>query len=380
MRSLDDLLRPLNRETFLDQNRARPLHIPAPEGSDKRSILDWTTFNGLLSQTSIWTPANLRMVRNGEPIPAEAYCVLADTHAGKVMRPSPAKVEVLLSTGASLIANDVQRLTPGIAALCDGLGETFAGAVAANVYCSFGGVQAFQTHYDLHDVFAIQTEGEKVWRLYANRAPDPVDPPEPADPRAYFAATRGPLVQEVRMRPGDVLYVPRGWYHDALAVEGASLHLTLSVTPLYGRILFSLLEAAAMQDPTFRAWFPPAAPDGGAALRDHVGRLMTRLTEIARMPFFINEIAMAQARLTPRPAAYALPERKPLTLFRPAGLIGPRIEGPAAVAMEWALAQPQFALEDMIAQFDFVPEPALRGAVEAAERSGALVRLSPATP
>ena len=375
MRTLEALLHPVTREAFIAGHRSRPLHIPAPSGSDKHALLDWTTFNGLLSQTSIWTPANLRMVRDGEPIPPEVYCVLADTQAGKVLRPSPARVEVLLSTGASLIANDVQRLTPAIAALCDALGETFAGAVGANVYCSFSGVQAFRTHYDLHDVFAIQTEGEKVWRLYANRAPDPVDPPEQADPRAFFAATRGPLMQEVRMRPGDVLYLPRGWYHDALAVEGASLHVTLSVTPLYGRILFSLLESAAMQDPAFRACLPPAAPDDGAALRDHLRRLMARLSEIALMPFFTHEIAMAQARLTPRPATYALPERKPLTLYRPAGLIGPRIQGPAAVAMEWALAQPQFALEDMIGQFDFVPEADLRAAVEAAERSGALVRL-----
>ncbi len=65
------------------------------------------------------------------------------------------------------------------------------------------------------------------------------------------------------MRPGDVLYLPRGWYHDALAVDGPSLHVTLSVTPLYGRILFRLLEPAAMQDPAFRAWLPPADRDGG---------------------------------------------------------------------------------------------------------------------
>jgi hypothetical protein len=36
--------------------------------------------------------------------------------------------------------------------------------------CSFGGVRALATHFDLHDVFAVQIEGEKVWRLYENRA------------------------------------------------------------------------------------------------------------------------------------------------------------------------------------------------------------------
>lgn len=375
MRDLEQLLSPVPVDAFFGGARARPIHIPAGDDASKRSILDWTTFNGLLSQTSIWTPTTFRMVRDGETIPPEQYCILVDTQSGKMMRPSPAKVEVHLAGGASLVANDVQRLTPAIAELCDTLSQTFAGLVAANAYCSFGGIQAFQTHYDLHDVFAIQTEGEKVWRLYANRADDPVEPPPHADPRAFYAATRGPLMQEVRMRPGDVLYLPRGWYHDALATEGASLHLTVSVTPLYGRILFPLLEQAAMQDPAFRAWLPPAGADGGAALSGQLTQLMKRLSDIALSPFFRDEIAMAQARLTPRPATYALPERKALTAFRPTGLIGPRFEGPAAMAMNWALSQQQFLLEDMIAQFDFVPVQALRDAVALAEATGAIKRL-----
>lgn len=374
MKTLADILDPITPDAFAEL-RARPLHIPATGEASKRSILDWATFNGLLSQTSIWTPSSLRMVRNGESVPAEQYCAEALTPAGRVLRPSPAKIEVQLATGASLVANEIQGLTPAIAAFCDAMSETFAAAVAANAYCSFGGVQAFQTHYDLHDVFAVQTEGEKIWRLSAKRADDPVDPPPFADPRAWYAATRGPLMQEVRMRPGDVLYLPRGWYHDALATEGASLHLTFSVTPLYGRILFSLLEQAAMQDPAFRAWLPPAGLDDGAALSRHLAGLMKRLGDIAMSPFFRDEIAMTQTRLAPRPAAYGLPERKALTLYRATSLMGPIVRGPAAAGMDWAMSQPQFALEDLIAQFDFVPEAALRAAVDAAEKSGALVRL-----
>ena len=49
------------------------------------------------------------------------------------------------------------------------------------MYCSFKGVQAFQTHYDLHDVFAVQAEGEKTWRIYESRADAPVTPLPPGD-------------------------------------------------------------------------------------------------------------------------------------------------------------------------------------------------------
>lgn len=377
MHSLDDLLHPITPAEFRAGYEGRkPLHIPAAPGAPKRAVLDWAGFNRLLNQSSIWNAATLKMVANGDPIPPEQYCTTVQTQAGPVIRPVPAKVQTLMSMGASVIAGDVQLLTPEFQSLSALLGRTWAALIGANIYCSFGGVQAFSTHYDLHDVFAIQTEGEKTWRLYQNQADSPVAlPDEDADPRAWFTRTRGPLMQEVRMRPGDVLYLPRGWYHDAITTEGASLHVTFSVTPLYGRVLFSLLESAALQDPAFRAWLVPAAADNGKALSAQLADLGRRLQALAALPEFRDEVAMAQERLVARPATYALPERQPLTLYRPTGLLSPRIEGPARVAIGWALGQQRFALEDMIAQFDFISEAAIRDAVGVAERGGALERV-----
>lgn len=376
MHSLADLLHPITPAVFHAEYEGRkPLHIPAAPGVPKRALLDWAGFNRLLNQSSIWNAASLKLVINGDPVPVEHYCVTVQTQGGPTVRPSPAKVQTLIDMGASVIAGDVQDLTPELQTLSAMLGRTWAALIGANVYCSFGGVQAFGTHFDLHDVFAVQTEGEKTWRLYQNRAESPIAPPESeTDPRAWFARTRGPLMEEVRMRPGDVLYLPRGWYHDALATEGASLHVTFSVTPLYGRILFSLLESAALQDPAFRAWLVPAARDGGQALSAQLADLGRRLQALAALPEFRDEVAMAQERLVARPPAYALPGRRPLTLYRPTGLLAPRIEGPARVAIGWALAQTSFSLEDMIAQFDFIPEAAIREAVAVAERGGALER------
>lgn len=379
MNSLDELLHPITLVGFeADYEGRKPLHIPAQADAPKRAMLNWDGFNRLLNQASIWNAVTLKLVANGEPIPPEQYCVPVRTQAGAALQPAPAKVQTLLSMGASVIAGDVQSLTPEFQVLSAALGRARAALVGANIYCSFGGVQAFGTHFDLHDVFAIQTEGEKIWRLYQNRADSPVAMPDDPDPRAWFARTRGPLMQEVRMRPGDVLYLPRGWYHDALATEGASLHVTFSVTPLYGRILFSLLENAAMQDPVFRAWLAPADRDGGRPLSAQLADLGRRLQALTALPEFRDEIAMAQERLVARPSTYALPARSPLHLYQPTGLVAPQIEGPARVAMNWALGQPRFALEDMIAQFDFVAEAAIRDAVTVAERAGALKWVGPA--
>ena len=120
---------------------------------------------------------------------------------------------------------------------------------------------------------------------------------------------------------------------------------------------------------------PPAHADGGEALRKHLAELGKMLADLSALPEFRDEVAMAQERLSPRRSDYALPARKPLTLYRPTGLMPPRVTGPAMHAMGWAFSQPQFALEDLCAQFDFVPELALRAAVAAAEQAGALKRL-----
>lgn len=377
MISLNELLHPITPAEFhADYDDRKPLHIPAGPEALKRRLLDWDRFNRLLDQTSIWTPRTLKLVYNGEPIPPEQYCVEVTTPAGRTLRPSPARVQPLVSMGASLICDDVQDLTPELRALSQALSATFAGLTGANVYCSFGGVQAFHTHYDLNHVFAVQVEGEKTWRLYRNRADSPIDvPADRSEAQRWFAQSRGPLMQEVRMKPGDVLYLPRGWYHDALTTEGASLHVTLSVMPLYGRILFHLLESAAMQDPQFRAWLRPAAEDGGRPLQAQLAALGEKLSALAGSTAFRDEIAMTQERLTPRGRASTLPERLTLTRFQRTGLAAPRITGPAAVALDWAMTQSSVVLEDMIGQFDFLPEDAVRHAVAEAERAGALKRI-----
>ncbi|MGH7028141.1 JmjC domain-containing protein [Brevundimonas sp.] len=376
MHTLDELLHPITPDRFFAEFHGRkPLHIPAGDSAAKRELLNWNTFNDLLNQSSIWTAQSLKLVRDADPVPPEQYCRTVQTQSGPSVRPDPAKVAVFMATGASVVAGDAQDLTPRLAEVSAMLSRAFAAAVGANLYCSFKGVQAFGTHYDLHDVFAVQVEGEKVWRLYENRAEAPVDfPPDTPETRRWLTQSRGRLMTEVRMRPGDVLYLPRGWCHDALAQDGASLHVTFSVTPLHGRIIFSLLEQAAMQDPAFRTYMPPTDRDGGKALQAHLTDLGQRLARLAALPAFRDEVAMTQERLVPRPARFALPQPMALTAYRPTGLQGPACVGPAAHAMHWALSQPDFALEELVAQFDFVAEADIRAAIDQAEKAGALKR------
>lgn len=375
MLSLDELLAPITPQVFhADYDDRKPLHIPAAVDASKRALLDWPRFNALLDQTSIWTPQALKVLHNGRRVPPKQFCHDAATGSGTVNRPSPAKVKLLLAQGASLVLDEVQDLVPSIRDLTPALGRAFAGQVSANLYCSFGGVQAFGTHYDLHHVFAVQCEGEKVWTLYSNRADAPVGfPVDSEETRAWLAANRGPVMTQVTMRPGDVLYLPRGWYHDALATEGASLHVTYSITPAHGVQVFEALKTLAMDEPAFRHFLRPAAMAEGRVLKAQLADLAARLSAIVSSDAFAEEMAQTQERLIPRTPGYALRDRPTITVYRRGSGAPPVVSGLAAGALAWAMEQPALALEDMIAQFDFVPEADLRAAIAEAVRTGALI-------
>ena len=74
----------------------------------------------------------------------------------------------------------------------------------------------------------------------------------------WLTDTRGKLLFEAHMKPGDILYLPRGQYHDALTGAQASLHVTFGVSPATGLAVFKLLENALSRESEFRAYLPDA--------------------------------------------------------------------------------------------------------------------------
>lgn len=358
-----------------DYEGRKPLHIPATADADKRSLLTWDAFNGLLRQSNVWTADSLMLLMDAQAVPVDQFCRLSGSPSGPVMRPWPPKVEVFMSGGASVIANDVLNMHPPITHMGDALGQAFAANVGANIYCSFQGVRAFGTHYDNHDVFVVQTEGEKLWTLYENRADNPVVvPPGTPESKAFFQKTRGAVMTQITLRAGDVLYLPRGWYHDALAVDEPSLHVTYAVTPFTGSSIMGLLDVVAARQSAFRGYLAPADREGGAVLRRQLADLATLLTSVVNDPEFLEEVAMAQQRDTPYTATYTLPERKPVALYRTTGHAFPPTTPILRRLYDWAIVERQFALEDMIASFEGLKPDQVLAAVDAAEEAKALKR------
>jgi len=375
MRTLEEILHPVTPAQFrADHEGRQPLHIPAADGSDKRALLTWDAFNGLLNQSNVWDSERLKLMRHDDAVPPEQYCRRKRTPEGLIWRPSPAKVEVFLSAGASILANDVMTLHSPITHAGVALGEALAAEVGASVFCSFKGGRAVATHYDVHEVFAVQTEGEKVWSLYEGRVINPVGYP-PGMTQTDFNKDCGRLVSTITMKPGDVLYMPRGFYHDTVTPDQPSLHVSFTVMPLTGRSILSLLDGPALQYAAFRAWLPAADAEGGALLQTRLSELATRLAGIVASPAFRDEVALLQRRLMPRAPDFSLPVRKPAILYRITGRAFPDLGPMPRRAYDWMIEERQFAVEDLVADMDSLSEADIRSALAGAEQAGAVQRV-----
>jgi ribosomal protein L16 Arg81 hydroxylase len=384
MSAFADFLAPFDAAAFrADYYGKRPLHIRREGGA---APLNWRRFNDALAIAPYWTEDTLKLYFKNRAALRDTYCDLADLRPGIAAPVNAARVKTLLGLGASLVANHLHRVCPEVAAAGQMLEREFAARVAANVYCSFSGVQAFQTHYDLHDVFAIQAEGEKVWRIYEARADTPVQNLPPGEEvEKWLVATRGRLLFEAHMKPGDILYLPRGQYHDALTAAGASLHVTFGVSPMTGIALFKLLENAVLGESAFRAYLPDARD--APALQGRLAALAERLKAIATSPAFATEVLNHQRGLATATPDYELPAQSPSSWYavtrpvkvlrRDAGFValcdGREIAlGATWPAVEWLVQQRYFSLEDALARHPAVLRDELHAILDQLVKAGVL--------
>lgn len=97
----------------------------------------------------------------------------------------------------------------------------------ANVYATRGGNGTFGKHWDTHCVFAVQLIGAKRWRVFRPTLEWPL---ASQTSRSEKVAFDGEPVFDALLQPGDVLYVPRGWWHEVTPLqERPSLHAAIGV-------------------------------------------------------------------------------------------------------------------------------------------------------
>lgn len=164
-----------------------------------------------------------------------------------------AKVLREFAGGASLVLQGLHRTWAPIATFTRQLVADLGHPAQVNAYITPASSRGFDPHYDTHDVFVIQIAGEKRWTIHEPVHEHPLaDQPWTAHRDAVATRARETPTIDATFAPGDVLYLPRGWIHSAVAQGGTSIHLTIGVRAATRFDVLQRLLAHAGDDPELR--------------------------------------------------------------------------------------------------------------------------------
>jgi ribosomal protein L16 Arg81 hydroxylase len=235
-----------------------------------RALFGWDHLNAALAEHRLAHP-RLRLERAGGDV-TKGLFRSRRTRQGAVLYDLDAGVlNARLREGATLIVDAVNELNPPLQRLCAGLAAEFGAACQTNLYACWGETQGFDVHWDDHDVFVLQVEGRKRWALYgATRAA-----PTRRDLHGEHLKPEVPL-EEVVLEPGDLLYLPRGYWHAAVGLGEPTLHLTIGLTRKTGADFLHWLADEALAEAAVRTDLPLERDD--ATLAAWIGGLLASLS------------------------------------------------------------------------------------------------------
>jgi len=265
-------------------SRAPLLSTSAQLGSSYDDLFSLAAVDELLSRRGLRTPF-IRLAKDGAVVPTGRYTRSGGTGAQVADQVSDDRVLALFLDGHTIVLQALHRLWPPLIDFAGALTTDLGHPLQINAYITPSSSQGFSAHYDVHDVFVLQVAGEKRWRIHEPVHADPLRDQPWTDHRAAVAARaeEEPAIDTV-LRPGDALYLPRGYLHAAEALGDVSCHLTVGVHPVTRHAVLASLLDLVSDDTALRASLPlgvdiadPAsvAPDVEATVAALVERLRT---------------------------------------------------------------------------------------------------------
>lgn len=186
--------------------------------------------------------------------------------------------------GATIILQQAHQREPSLGRFCRALEYVFSAHIQTNLYLTPPNAQGFKTHYDNHDVFVVQTSGEKAWRLYDK----PVDTPYRGEEFRIDEHKAGDVKAEFVLKAGDCAYVPRGLMHDAITSgDEPSLHVTVGIiNRTWADLMLEAVSEAALRIPELRRSLPAGFANPGfnrSEARKHITQLAETLARAVEL-------------------------------------------------------------------------------------------------
>jgi len=130
-------------------------------------------------------------------------------------------VRRLLDDGVTLLLRNVEHWHATTRELVTRLEEDLGLRVETFLFITPPGEQGLPAHRDDADVLLLQINGSKHWKIYGG--------PQSPHWKPGRAGNVGPALLDESVHEGDVLYIPRGFAHEAVGEDSLSVHLSFTI-------------------------------------------------------------------------------------------------------------------------------------------------------
>jgi hypothetical protein len=231
---------------FFDEHLGKTWYHARPDDPRRfGALLSLADLDEVLGRFGVRHPG-IKLVRSDGPVPVAEY-LWRDNMV------DPARVARLFSEGCTVVFGSFHDWHEPLRRLCSAVSGQASARTQTNIYLTPPSSQGFKPHWDTHDVFVLQVEGSKRWRIYGGGPELPLKD-QKFDPALHVA---GDVEHELTLREGEALYIPRGIMHAAVTTEDVSLHVTLGVMAFtWAELVVDCLAELVERDPRWRENVP----------------------------------------------------------------------------------------------------------------------------
>lgn len=187
------------------------------------SNISWKDINELYSRGDV-SHRDFKLM-NGYEVPKKEYIESYNSLGVTEYRCITSVLYEYLRNGATLVRNRINN-EPFVNQISKQIANFAEARTLVGGYAAFSSKSSYKSHWDTRDVYAVQLLGRKRWIL---KKPN-FDFPLYMQQTKSFPNIKEPeeIYMDVILEAGDILYIPRGWWHDPLPLDEETFHLAVA--------------------------------------------------------------------------------------------------------------------------------------------------------
>ncbi len=265
--TFNDVIHPVEFEDFVSNYfEQKPFVIKRNQPDYYEPVLTITDIDRILRNNNL-DSEGFELVKYSQQLNKSKF-TCSDINTGKNVIDHK-KLFGFFDEGFTINVDQFHRYHRPLNRLVDMTVRTFYGDSNAYLFYTPAGMQGLKPHWDQVDVFILQIEGSKEWRVYDS----PMKLPRTTE--GFDNMDKEPILTAV-LEKGDMLYMPRGFVHEAKSGNDISVHITLSCSiKTYGDLFKSMVADIADEyfDQSLPVRFNVDSDDFRARIKDYVATL-----------------------------------------------------------------------------------------------------------